>query len=129
MQELDLILLAGSTKLTNVIVKKHAKAMLSAGSLKVTNCTLNISAELAAGSASIEQLLGKNYMTLSAGSLTLIEKTDISYDVSENDELIVKSNAGSIKIKAGIFVYNFLYAILHFFSTDIYEYDWLHQRN
>lgn len=71
MQELDLLLLAGSTKLINVVVKKYAKATLSAGILKVTNCTLNISAELAAGSVSIEQLRGKNYMTLSAGSIKI----------------------------------------------------------
>lgn len=121
MQELELNLLAGSTRLTNVVVKKRTKATLSAGSLKVTNCTLNINADLAAGSARIEQLRGINHITLSAGSLTLIEDTDMSYDlsssvgtityhgerqghhfrhdVSGNDKLIVKSSVGSIKIK------------------------------
>lgn len=121
MQELDLDLLAGEANLTNVIVKKHTKAMLSAGKLQVTNCTLNIKGTLSAGSAMIEQLHGKNHLSLSTGSLTIVEDPTTSYDFSTSlgtikyrgekrghhfrrtapgsDELIVETSVGSIKIK------------------------------
>lgn len=123
MQDLDIDLLAGSAKLTNLTVHSTAKIDLSAGSLKLSNCKMNLKADLAAGSANIQQLHGQNHLMLAAGSLTLSEnKADTtSYDLSsvigsvkyqgENyghhfyhqasgpDRLVVKTSVGSIRIK------------------------------
>lgn len=123
MQDLDIELLAGSAKLTDLTVRSTTKIDLSAGSLKITNCKMNLKADLAAGSANIQQLHGQNHLMLAAGSLTLIRnKPDTtSYDLSsvigrvkyqgENhghhfyhkssgpDSLEVEASVGSIKIK------------------------------
>lgn len=86
MQSLQIELLAGSAKLTEVTVSAHARVELSAGSLNIKHCNLNLNAELAAGSTKIEhsKLNGENRINLSAGSLYLTEdgQTKLSYQLS-----------------------------------------------
>ena len=90
MQNLDIELLAGSAKLTDLIVHGAAKINLSAGSLKLLNCKMNLKADLAAGSANIKQLQGQSSFILAAGSLTIIEnKNDTTgYDLKTSVGLI-----------------------------------------
>lgn len=123
-QSLQVKLLAGSAKLTEITVKYHAKVELSAGSLNIKHCDLNLYAELAAGSAKIKycKLNGDNRISLSAGSLRMTEDdpTKLSYQLKTSfgsifyhgekkgnsfhhqatgeNRLNVKSSVGSIKI-------------------------------
>ncbi|BDR59825.1 DUF4097 family beta strand repeat-containing protein [Lactobacillus xylocopicola] len=84
MQELRLDLNAGAASLNDIAVKHRARAIMNAGSLKISHSKLSLKAQVDAGAVKIDhsKFHGTSILSLNAGSLSMTEAPDIGYDLS-----------------------------------------------